>query len=97
MSTTTVNTTDDVNQNQSLGYSYTLDNTLSYIFDMGEDHGLDALIGQSAEKWGMGEGVSGGNSNTLFPGSWDHAWLTNTQGVTAGVTSVSGSPWGEGD
>lgn len=44
----------------------------------------------------MGEGVSGGNSNTLFPGSWDHAWLTNTQGVTAGVTSVSGSPWGEG-
>ena len=96
LSTTAANTTDDVSQNQSLGYSYTIDNTLSYIFDMGEDHGLDALIGQSAEKWGMGEGVSGGNSNTLFPGSWDHAWLTNTQGVTAGVTSVSGSPWGEG-
>lgn len=96
LSTTITNTTDDVNQSQSVGFSYTLDNTLSYIFDMGDDHGLDALVGQSMEKWGMGESLNGGNSNTLFPGSWAHAWLTNTQGVTAGITSVGGSPWGEG-
>ena len=96
LSTTTTNPTDDISQNQSVGFSYTLDNTLSYVFNMGDDHGLDALIGQSMEKWGMGEGVSGGNSNSLFPGSWAHAWLSNSQGVTAVATSVGGSPWGEG-
>ncbi|MDD4777244.1 MAG: TonB-dependent receptor [Fermentimonas sp.] len=96
LSTTSNNATDDVNQSQSVGFSYTLDNTLSYVFDLSDEHGLDALIGQSVEKWGMGESINGGNSNSLFPGSWDHAWLTNTQGITAGVTSVGGSPWGEG-
>ena len=57
---------------------------------------MDALIGKSVEKWGMGEGVSGGNSNSLFPGSWKHAWLSNTQGITSTETSVGGSPWGSG-
>src|SRR5690554_6638946 len=39
LSTTTTNPTDDISQNQSVGFSYTLDNTLSYVFNMGDDHG----------------------------------------------------------
>lgn len=96
LSTTSTNATDDISQNQSVGYSYTFDNTLSYAMDINDDHSADIVIGQSIEKWGMGEGVSAGNSNSLFPGSWDHAWLTNTQGITANETSVGGAPWGEG-
>ncbi len=96
LSTTITNVTDDVNQSQSLGYSYTFDNTLSYLMTIVDVHTLDGVIGQSIEKWGMGEGVGGANSNSLFPGSWDHAWLSNTQGITATETSVSGSPWGAG-
>lgn len=95
LATTTQNTTDDISQNQSLGFSYTLDNTLSYRFKINNNN-LDALIGQSVEKWGMGEGVSGSNSNSLFPGSWKHAWLTNTQGITSTETSIGGAPWGNG-
>lgn len=96
LSTTSSNVSDDVSQSQSLGFSYTFDNTLSYLMSIDNTHNFDAVIGQSIEKWGMGENVSGGNSNTLFPGSWDHAWLVNTQGITANETSVSGSPWGAG-
>ncbi|HAX95318.1 MAG TPA: SusC/RagA family protein, partial [Prolixibacteraceae bacterium] len=96
LSTTLTNPTDDVNQSQSQGFSYTFDNTLSYLLNVNDLHTADIVIGQSIEKWGMGEGVNGGNSNSLFPGSWDHAWLSNTQGITANETSVGGSPWGEG-
>ena len=79
-----------------MGFNYTLDNTISYLWDIDEVHNFDAVIGQSVEKWGMGEGVSAGNSNSLFPGSWKHAWITNTQGISATETSVGGEPWGEG-
>jgi len=70
LSTTSTNPTDDVNQSQSLGYSYTFDNTLSYLLNVDDLHTADIVVGQSIEKWGMGEGVNGGNSNSLFPGSW---------------------------
>ncbi|MDD4605853.1 MAG: TonB-dependent receptor [Dysgonamonadaceae bacterium] len=96
LSTTITNATDDVSQSQSVGYSYTFDNTLSYAMNIDDIHSADIIVGQSIEKWGMGEGVNAGNSNSLFPGSWDHAWLTNTQGITANETSVGGAPWGEG-
>lgn len=96
LSTTLTNPTDDVNQSQSQGFSYTFDNTLSYLLNVNDLHTADIVVGQSIEKWGMGEGVNGANSNSLFPGSWDHAWLSNTQGISANETSVGGSPWGEG-
>lgn len=89
------NAVDKVNQNQSLGYSYTFDNTLSYAMTINDVHSADIVVGQSIEKWGMGESVSAGNANSLFPGSWDHAWLDNTQGITSN-TSVGGGPWGDG-
>lgn len=96
LSTVSTNVTDDVNQSQSLGYSYTFENTISYLMNVDNIHNFDALMGQSIEKWGMGEGVNARNSNSLFPGSWDNAWIDNTQGISATETSVGGSPWGAG-
>ncbi len=96
LSTTINNATDDVSQSQSVGFSYTFENTLSYAMNIDDVHSADIVVGQSIEKWGMGEGVNAANSNSLFPGSWDHAWLTNTKGITANQTSVGGAPWGEG-
>src|SRR5690554_3619733 len=96
LATTITNATDDVSQSQGINFNYTFDNTLSYQWNIDESHNFDAVLGQSVEKWGMGEGISGGNSNSLFLGSWKHAWLTNTQGITATETSVGGEPWGEG-
>ena len=34
------------------------DNTANYIFNI-DDHNIDVLVGQSIEKWGMGEEMSG--------------------------------------
>jgi len=96
LSTTITNTTDDISQDQSVGYSYTLDNTLSYIFNSNDIHTLDAILGQSIEKWGMGETINGANSSTLFPGSWKHAWLENAPNISIIETSVGGAPWGAG-
>lgn len=96
LSTTLTNATDDVSQSAGTGYNYTFENTLSYLWNIDDVHAFDAVIGQSVEKWGMGEDVEGGNSNSLFPGSWKHAWLSNTQGITPNETSVGGEPWGEG-
>ncbi|SFT08557.1 TonB-linked outer membrane protein, SusC/RagA family [Porphyromonadaceae bacterium NLAE-zl-C104] len=96
LSTTLTNATDDVSQSAGSGYNYTFENTLSYLWNIDDVHAFDAVIGQSIEKWGFGEGVEGQNSNSLFPGSWKHAWLHNTQGITANETSVGGEPWGKG-
>jgi TonB-linked SusC/RagA family outer membrane protein len=46
------------------------------------------------EKWGMGEDYEATNTNLLW-NDFDHAWLTNTQGITSS-TSVGGEPWSEG-
>lgn len=95
LSTTTANPTDDVSQSQGMGYSYTFENTLSYARTFNDMHNVDALVGASMEKWGMGEGLNASNSNSLFPGSWDHAYIGNA--YTIGTTTViGGMRWPEG-
>ena len=44
------------------------------------------------EKWGIGENVSATNANSLFPGLFDYAYLSNTQGINSSLTTVSGAP-----
>lgn len=83
-----------ISQNASSGYSWTNENTLSYGF-MVEDNQFDILIGQSAERWGYGSSISATNANPTFVGM-KHAYLYNTDGLTSGVTSISGEPHGEG-
>lgn len=96
LSTTSSNPEDDVSQSQSSGYSYTFENTVSYAKTFNEMHHVDALLGVSMEKWGMGEDLNAQNSNSLFPGSWKNAWIGNTQGISGTNTIIGGSPWDSG-
>ena len=94
LSTSSINPIDKVNQSMGSGYSWTWENTLAYAFRL-NDHSFNALIGQSLEKWGMGENMNVTNGYSLFT-DFEHAWLDNTKGLTAGTTTISGSPWGSG-
>ena len=94
LSTSSINTIDKVNQSMSSGYSWTFENTLAYTKKFNE-HSFNALIGQSLEKWGMGENMNVTNGYSLFT-DFEHAWLDNTKGLTAGTTTINGSPWGQG-
>ena len=89
------NPNDDVTQSQSYSIRWSLENTLNYVKTFG-NHNVDVLFGQSVEKWGYGNGVSATNSNSLFPGSFDHAYIDNANVVDAAFTSISGSPEAEG-
>jgi TonB-dependent starch-binding outer membrane protein SusC len=91
LSAKTTNITDDVTQSQSWSTNWTWENTLNYTKLFGE-HSIDALVGQSMEKWGYGESVYIKNSNSLFPGSYDHAYIGNTQGLDNTNTDISGEP-----
>ena len=94
LSTSSINTIDKVNQSMSSGYSWTFENTLAYTKKF-NDHSFNALIGQSLEKWGMGENMNVTNGYSLFT-DFEHAWLDNTKGLTAGTTTINGNPWGSG-
>ena len=89
------NPNDDVTQSQSYSIRWSLENTLNYVKTFG-NHNVDVLLGQSVEKWGYGNGVSATNSNSLFPGSFDHAYIDNANVVDAAFTSISGSPEAQG-
>ena len=85
------NSNDKVTQTQSMDLAWTWENTLSYSFNKNY-HAFDAVIGQSMEKWGIGEDISATNANSLFPGLFDYAYLDNTQGISSSMTTVSGGP-----
>jgi len=78
---------------QKQGYStkWTWENTINYIKQI-DSHSFDFLLGQSVEKWGFGSNVGVKNANSLFPNSFDHAYIDNTQEVSAENTTISGSP-----
>ena len=83
-----------VTQSSGNGHSWTFENTLDYSFNSG-DHSLDILVGQSLEKWGLGTDMEVTNANPTFLG-FEHAFLDNTDGLTTGVTSISGAPLSRG-
>lgn len=91
LSAATINTNDKITQTQSMDLAWTWENTLSYSLKKNY-HAFDAVIGQSMEKWGIGENVSATNANSLFPGLFDYAYLSNTQGINSSLTTVSGAP-----
>jgi len=91
LSSRSTNDTDDITQGQSWSSNWTWENTLNYTKKLG-NHSLDLLLGQSVEKWGYGDGLSIKNSNSLFPGSYDHAYIDNSQGLDNTNTSISGAP-----
>ena len=89
------NPNDDVRQNQSYSIRWSLENTINWKKSFGL-HNIDALLGQSVEKWGYGNGVNVTNSNSLFPGSFDHAYISNANVVDPSFTSIGGSPESQG-
>jgi len=89
------NPNDDVSQNQSYSVRWSLENTLNWVKSF-DKHNIDVLLGQSVEKWGYGNGVSVTNSNSLFPGSFDHAYIANANVVDPSLTSIGGSPEAQG-
>lgn len=91
LSSTQVNSVDKVSQEQGLHMTWTWENTLSYSHRI-KEHAMDYVIGQSMEKWGIGEIVGATNGYSIFPGKFDYAYIDNTQGITSGVTSVKGAP-----
>ena len=95
LSSTSFNSTDDVNHSLNAGFQWSWENTINYNFNLGSDHAFNALIGTSAEKWGLGESINGSNSNSLFS-DLRHAYLNNTPVIDVNLTNVGSSPWGEG-
>ena len=87
---------DEVSQSMSLGHRLTWENTASYHFDIKEDHVFDVVVGQSIEKWGMGEEVEGGGFNSIFLNDFDRAYLSNTKPTALNQIEVGGEPWGAG-
>ena len=85
------NLTDDVTQTQSYSTKWTWENTINYIKRFNDNH-FDFLVGQSIEKWGYGCSLSVKNSNSLFPDSFDNAYISNTQGLSTTDTEISGAP-----
>lgn len=83
-----------INQSAGTGYAWTFENTLNYLLKK-DGHNFDILVGQSAEKWGYGYRMSATNANPTFEG-YKYAYLDNTDGLTSGITSVSGSPHSQG-
>jgi len=88
-------TVDNVNQSASAGYSWTLDNTVTYNFSANQ-HNFNVMLGQSVEKWGYGEDVSSGGSRNIFDLGWDYAWVDNTKPTQLSEISAGGKPWDEG-
>ncbi len=82
---------DYVQQRQNYNYRWTWENTANYVFDISK-HNIDILVGQSLEKWGYGCSLDVTNAYSRFPGSYDHAYISNTEAVSADYTSISGSP-----
>lgn len=87
LASNTFTTENLVSQGSSTGTSLLWENTVNYNTKLGK-HSIDALLGQSIEKSGMGESINGSNYNSIFS-DFKHAYLDNTPVVT-GRTQLSG-------
>lgn len=83
----------EVTHDMNNGMSWIFENTLSYNFNIKEKHDFGILLGTSAERGGLGESISGTNTNSIFD-DLDHAYLDNTKLIASGKTKLGSSPWG---
>ena len=87
---------DNVSQSMSTNQRITWENTASYSFSIADKHNFDVVVGQSIEKWGMGEQISGNGTNSIFPNDFERAYLSNTKPTQLSEISVSGKPRSQG-
>ena len=86
--------TDVVSQSAYAGWDWSWENTVNYVFDVAGKHHFDALIGNTLQHSGFGESVGAGNSTSLWPNSWEYAYVSNTSGDPS-LSDISGSTWGD--
>ena len=85
---------DVVSQSGWAGWSWSWENTVNYVFTLGDNHHFDALVGSTLEHSGFGESVNAQNSYVLWPNQWKYAYVGNTSGDPS-KDDVGGSTWGD--
>lgn len=86
---------DKISQGSGNGLQWSWENTLNYDFTIFGKHKFNTLLGNSIEKWGLGEDVSGSNRGSQFVGyGFDYAYLSNVSDIEH--VTLSGSPWSDG-
>ncbi len=96
LNTSQYNDNDRVSQSMKLGQRFTWENTASYHFDINSAHVFDVVLGQSIEKWGLGESLSATAWNSIFPNDFERAWISNTKPALLSQISASGAPSTQG-
>ncbi len=84
-----------VNHSMWLGYSLIMENTLSYKFSLSKSHHFIALVGNTAQRTGLGESIEGTNRNSIFD-DFEHAYFDNTPTIASSETTLGSHPWGKG-
>ncbi|WP_238480297.1 TonB-dependent receptor [Mangrovibacterium lignilyticum] len=79
---------DQVSQNLWTNRSIIQDNTLSYTFNINNDHNFEALIGNSIEKSVQSVSLGITNKSSLFQ-DFEHAYIDNTPSASS-TTSIGG-------
>ncbi len=92
LSSNTMSDVSNVSQSMSSGCSLMWENTATYNFKLAQKHDFTFLLGQSLEVDGLGESISGSNTNSIF-NDFKHAYLNNTP-IISSRTRLNGSPWG---
>ncbi|NLI36289.1 MAG: TonB-dependent receptor [Bacteroidales bacterium] len=92
LSSNTMSDLSNVSQSMSSGCSLMWENTATYNFKLAQKHNFTFLLGQSLEVDGLGENISGSNTNSIF-NDFKHAYLDNTP-IISSRTRLNGSPWG---
>lgn len=82
-------TFNSVSQNMNMGLGWSFENTLDYDFKI-KNHNISALIGTSAERGGLGEGLSVSSRNSVFE-DFNHAYIDNANSPLN--ANIGGSPW----
>lgn len=90
---TEVKYVDTVTQQGGMGLGWTIENVVSYKLSLSGGHILDAMVGNTVEKNGLGDNFSGSNSNVEF-NDFFHAYLGNAKAIESGRTTLTGSAWG---
>ncbi|WP_025864985.1 TonB-dependent receptor [Prolixibacter bellariivorans] len=88
------NNESDIYHSMSLGSGYTFENTANYVFTIKGEHKFNILAGNTIQKDGIGESITGQNVNSIFD-DLEHAYLINAEKIDAKNTQLSSYPWGE--
>lgn len=93
LSSTVFNTLESVSQSMWTGMGLTWENTLTYNFNINNKHNVNALVGQSIEKTGLGDSLDAANGNPIFH-DFKHAYVSNAPLTELNsATSMGGTPW----